>query len=82
MAGQLVLHSISSIIDHLVSLSLKGLLLGYITVGTICWSVMVHSTPAFSQKVPLLITSQVSLGEMVAYLPIPGGHIKLGRAFR
>ncbi|SJL05977.1 related to general amino acid permease [Armillaria ostoyae] len=40
-----------------------GLLLGYITVGTICWSVM------------------VSLGEMVAYLPIPGGHIKLAERF-
>ncbi|KAK0208559.1 amino acid permease [Desarmillaria ectypa] len=40
-----------------------GLLLGYITVGTICWSVM------------------VSLGEMIAYLPIPGGHIKLAERF-
>ncbi|KAF9036416.1 amino acid permease [Hymenopellis radicata] len=40
-----------------------GLLLGYMTVGTICWSVM------------------VSLGEMVAYLPIPGGHIKLAERF-
>ncbi|KAF8922361.1 amino acid permease [Mucidula mucida] len=40
-----------------------GLLLGYITLGTICWSVM------------------VSLGEMVAYLPIPGGHIKLAERF-
>ncbi|EJD00917.1 amino acid permease [Fomitiporia mediterranea MF3/22] len=40
-----------------------GLLLGYITVGTICYSVM------------------ISLGEMVAYLPIPGGHIKLAGRF-
>lgn len=40
-----------------------------------------RTTPAISQKVPLLITSQVSLGEMVAYLPIPGGHIKLAERF-
>ncbi|KAF5377694.1 hypothetical protein D9615_005238 [Tricholomella constricta] len=40
-----------------------GLLLGYIVMGTICYSVM------------------ISLGEMVAYLPIPGGHIKLAERF-
>ncbi|KAJ7283503.1 amino acid permease [Mycena rebaudengoi] len=40
-----------------------GLLLGYMAVGTITYSVM------------------ISLGEMVAYLPIPGGHIKLAERF-
>ncbi|KAI0307842.1 amino acid permease [Multifurca ochricompacta] len=40
-----------------------GLLLGYLVVGSICYSVM------------------VSLGEMIAYLPIPGGHIKLAERF-
>jgi amino acid transporter len=40
-----------------------GLLLGYMTVGTICYSVM------------------VSLGEMIAYLPISGGHIVLAERF-
>ncbi|KAI0757059.1 amino acid permease [Daedaleopsis nitida] len=40
-----------------------GLLLGYLTVGTICYSVM------------------VSLGEMIAYLPLPGGHIRLAERF-
>ncbi|CAE6475296.1 unnamed protein product [Rhizoctonia solani] len=40
-----------------------GLLLGYIVVGTVCYSVM------------------ISLGEMIAYLPIPGGHIKLAERF-
>jgi len=40
-----------------------GLLLGYIAMGTICYSVM------------------ISLGEMIAYLPIPGGHIKLAERF-
>lgn len=40
-----------------------GLLLGYIIVGSICYSVM------------------ISLGEMVAYLPIAGGHIKLAERF-
>ncbi|KAH9004407.1 amino acid permease [Lactarius hatsudake] len=40
-----------------------GLLLGYLTVGSICYSVM------------------ISLGEMIAYLPIPGGHIKLAERF-
>ncbi|KAL0580286.1 hypothetical protein V5O48_001703 [Marasmius crinis-equi] len=40
-----------------------GLLLGYMVVGSLCWSVM------------------MSLGEMVSYLPIPGGHIKLAERF-
>jgi len=40
-----------------------GLLLGYITMGTICYCVM------------------ISLGEMIAYLPIPGGHITLAERF-
>ncbi|KAI9455851.1 amino acid permease [Russula earlei] len=40
-----------------------GLLLGYVVVGTICYSVM------------------VSLGEMITFLPIPGGHIKLAERF-
>ncbi|KAK7044142.1 hypothetical protein VNI00_007859 [Paramarasmius palmivorus] len=40
-----------------------GLLLGYIVVGSICWSMM------------------ISLGEMVSYLPIPGGHIALAERF-
>jgi len=40
-----------------------GLLLGYMAIGTICYSVM------------------ISLGEMIAYLPIPGGHIKLAERF-
>ncbi|RXW18248.1 hypothetical protein EST38_g7619 [Candolleomyces aberdarensis] len=40
-----------------------GLLLGYILMGTICYSVM------------------VSLGEMIAFLPLPGGHITLARRF-
>ncbi|KAI0788209.1 amino acid permease [Fomes fomentarius] len=40
-----------------------GLLLGYATVGTVCYSVM------------------ISLGEMIAYLPLPGGHIKLAERF-
>ncbi|TFY78490.1 hypothetical protein EWM64_g5522 [Hericium alpestre] len=40
-----------------------GLLLGYVIVGTVCYSVM------------------VSLGEMIAFLPIPGGHIKLAERF-
>ncbi|KAJ7873291.1 amino acid permease/ SLC12A domain-containing protein [Mycena olivaceomarginata] len=39
-----------------------GLLLGYLLVGSITYSVM------------------ISLGEMVAYLPIPGGHINLRSA--
>jgi amino acid transporter len=40
-----------------------GLLLGYLIVGSVCYSVM------------------VSLGEMISYLPIPGGHIKLAERF-
>ncbi|KAJ7781544.1 amino acid permease/ SLC12A domain-containing protein [Mycena metata] len=40
-----------------------GILLGYLAVGSITYSVM------------------ISLGEMIAYLPIPGGHIKLAERF-
>ncbi|KAJ7228946.1 amino acid permease/ SLC12A domain-containing protein [Mycena pura] len=40
-----------------------GILLGYLVVGSITYSVM------------------ISLGEMIAYLPIPGGHIKLAERF-
>ncbi|KAJ7067987.1 amino acid permease [Mycena amicta] len=40
-----------------------GLLLGYLAVGSITYTVM------------------ISLGEMVAFLPIPGGHIKLAERF-
>ncbi|KAI9445159.1 amino acid permease [Lactarius indigo] len=40
-----------------------GLLLGYMAVGSICY------------------TTMISLGEMVSYLPIPGGHIKLAERF-
>ncbi|TCD66321.1 hypothetical protein EIP91_001470 [Steccherinum ochraceum] len=40
-----------------------GLLLGYATIGSICWAVM------------------TSLGEMVAYLPLPGGHITMAGRF-
>ncbi|KAL4068227.1 amino acid permease/ SLC12A domain-containing protein [Scleroderma yunnanense] len=40
-----------------------GLLLGYLTMGSIVFAVM------------------ISLGEMIAYLPIPGGHIKLAERF-
>ncbi|KAJ7068002.1 amino acid permease [Mycena amicta] len=40
-----------------------GLLLGYVAVGTITYSVM------------------ISLGEMISYLPIPGGHLTLARRF-
>ncbi|KAK7058789.1 hypothetical protein VNI00_001413 [Paramarasmius palmivorus] len=55
-----------------------GLLLGYMVVGSICWSVMVGeclTATAFAKD------KQISLGEMVAYLPIPGGHIKLAERF-
>ncbi|KAA1468647.1 amino acid permease [Dentipellis sp. KUC8613] len=40
-----------------------GLLLGYMTVGSICFATM------------------LGLGEMISYLPIPGGHIKLAERF-
>jgi len=40
-----------------------GLLLGYIVMGTVCYSIM------------------ISLGEMIAYLPIAGGHITLAERF-
>ncbi|KAF8185733.1 amino acid permease [Pholiota molesta] len=40
-----------------------GLVLGYMLIGTVCFSVM------------------VSLGEMIAFLPISGGHIKLAERF-
>ena len=60
-----------------------GLLLGYLIVGTICYSIMVHSSPSLLNTRQWLISDglQVSLGEMIAYLPIPGGHIMLAERF-
>jgi amino acid transporter len=61
-----------------------GLLLGYLIVGTICYSIMVHSSLSFFNTRRRWLTSgglQISLGEMIAYLPIPGGHIKLAERF-
>ncbi|KAG8937011.1 hypothetical protein FRC03_004077 [Tulasnella sp. 419] len=40
-----------------------GLVLGFLTMGSVCWAVM------------------VSLGEMISFLPLPGGHIKLAERF-
>ncbi|AFR95028.2 AAT family amino acid transporter [Cryptococcus neoformans C23] len=40
-----------------------GLFLGYATMGSICYCVM------------------ICLGEMISFLPIPGGHIKLAERF-
>ncbi|KAI0779577.1 amino acid permease [Fomes fomentarius] len=40
-----------------------GMLLGYIVVGTLCYTVM------------------ISLGEMAAFLPIPGGHLTYAERF-
>ncbi len=42
-----------------------------------CHGTQVHSPPLEF----LIIRRQVSLGEMVAYLPIAGGHIKLAERF-
>ena len=57
-----------------------GLLLGYMAMGTVCYCVMV-STLASSTEAYLNSFTQVSLGEMVVYLPIEGGHIKLAERF-
>ncbi|KAI0661389.1 amino acid permease [Cubamyces menziesii] len=40
-----------------------GMLLGYLTIGSLCYTVM------------------VSLGEMAAFLPIPGGHLTYAERF-
>ncbi|KAI0745637.1 amino acid permease [Earliella scabrosa] len=40
-----------------------GLLLGYLTIGSFCYTVM------------------ISLGEMAAFLPLPGGHITFAERF-
>jgi amino acid transporter len=60
-----------------------GLLLGYLVVGTICYSIMVYSSTSLLNTRQWLISDglQVSLGEMIAYLPIPGGHIMLAERF-
>ncbi len=57
--------------------------MGYAVVGTVCYSVMVRIIlPAILSNCLIRPTSpQISLGEMVAYLPIPGGHIKLAERF-
>jgi amino acid transporter len=56
-----------------------GLLLGYVIMGTIVLAVMVSR---FSSCGTLVYSRpKVSLGEMIAYLPIAGGHIKLAERF-
>jgi yeast amino acid transporter len=59
-----------------------GLLLGYLLVGTICYSVMVP----FHSRISSIDSRscrrrQISLGEMIAFLPVPGGHIALAERF-
>jgi amino acid transporter len=49
-----------------------GLLLGYMTVGTICYSVMVGLDILIFFIYLILCRFQISLGEMIAYLPMPG----------
>ena len=66
-----------------------GLLLGYLVVGSICYSVMVSYDLSYplsfrrSSRVCLYFDHhfQISLGEMISYLPVPGGHIKLAERF-
>lgn len=48
-------------------------------MGTIVLSVMVSRFSTCSTLV--YSRPKVSLGEMIAYLPIPGGHIKLSERF-
>jgi amino acid transporter len=49
-------------------------------IGTICYCVMVCIS-IFMPMDSLLINLQISVGEMIAFLPIPGGHIKLAERF-
>lgn len=55
-----------------------GLLLGYMVVGSI-----VSPTSVFRIRLTEFqcYSVMISLGEMIAYLPIPGGHIKLAERF-
>jgi amino acid transporter len=57
-----------------------GLLLGYIVMGSICYSVMACSC-YFRLSTGNSSAAQVSLGEMIAFLPLPGGHIKMAERF-
>jgi amino acid transporter len=63
-----------------------GILLGYVLFGTICYSVTVGGghPPCliyFFLNVRVDHNSQASVGEMISYLPIPGGHIKPAERF-
>jgi len=55
-----------------------GLLLGYMVVGSICYTTMVRHSTHLNVMLKAL---QISLGEMVSFLPVPGGHIKLAGRF-
>ena len=59
----------------------SGLLLGYIIVGSVCWSVMVSGVIWIYGSLLVTTCTKISLGEMVSYLPVPGGHIKLSERF-
>lgn len=59
-----------------------GLLLGYTMIGTICYCVMVCVSAFMAVDSSINLTNpQISVGEMIAFLPIPGGHIKLAERF-
>ena len=58
-----------------------GILLGYIFIGTICFATMVSSCPTNSRHTLSHLLLHLSLGEMTAFLPLPGGFIKLTERF-
>ncbi|TFK76917.1 hypothetical protein BDN72DRAFT_852187 [Pluteus cervinus] len=87
--GQLSRHlppippSSRAAVDSIGGVIGTGLLLGYMAVGSICWTVMVRIYPEFQAYERVVSNSlpQISLGEMVAFLPISGGHIKLAERY-
>ena len=64
-----------------------GLFMGYALMGSICYSVMVSDLSGsrkFSPRQAALLDtddSKISLGEMVSYLPLPGGHLTMAARF-
>ena len=58
-----------------------GLLLGYVFIATICLAMMVSSCLRQFEHASPYPSSQLSLGEMTTFLPLPGGFIKLADRF-
>ncbi|KIK98792.1 hypothetical protein PAXRUDRAFT_636532 [Paxillus rubicundulus Ve08.2h10] len=69
---------------HIAMISIGGVIGTGLFVGTansLAWGGPVGLLLGYIMMGTIVLSVMVSLGEMIAYLPIPGGHIKLAERF-